>query len=66
MANISTLTSKILKDAEDRKESILQAANAEKAEILEKKSKEAKVLEAEMTEKAEREAQISSKASNNK
>lgn len=59
MANISTLTSKILKDAEDRKESILQAANAEKAEILEKKSKEAKVLEAEMTEKAEREAQTS-------
>lgn len=59
MANISNLTSKILKDAEARKESILQAANAEKAEILEKKSKEAKVLEAEMTEKAEREAQTS-------
>ena len=59
MANISNLTSKILKDAEARKESILQAANAEKAEIFEKKSKEAKVLEAEMTEKAEIEAQTS-------
>lgn len=57
MANVSNLTSKILKDAEERKEKILAAANEEKAEIISKKNKEAKKLEAEMIEKATREAQ---------
>lgn len=57
MANVSNLTSKILKDAEERKEKILAAANEEKAEIISKKNKEAKALEAEMIEKATREAQ---------
>lgn len=57
MANVSNLTSKILKDAEERKEKILAAANEERAEIIEKKNKEAKALEAEMIEKATREAQ---------
>lgn len=57
MANVSNLTSKILKDAEERKENILAAANKERAEILEKKNREAQKLEAEMIEKATREAQ---------
>ena len=50
MANVSNLTSKILKDAEERKENILAAANKERAEILEKKNREAQKLEAEMIE----------------
>lgn len=57
MANISNLTSKILKDAEDKKDSIILAAEEEKAKIISKKEKEAKSLEATMIEKAEREAQ---------
>lgn len=56
MSNINNMTSKILKDAEERKESILAAAEEEKAKILEKKNKEAKSLEATMLEKAESEA----------
>lgn len=57
MANVSNLTSKILKDAEERKEKILAEANEKKANILSKKKKEAEKLEAEMIEKATREAQ---------
>lgn len=57
MANVSNLTSKILKDAEERKESILAAAEDEKAKILEKKNNAAKSLEATMIEKAKSEAQ---------
>lgn len=57
MSNISNLTSKILKDAEERKDSILAAAEDEKAKILEKKINAAKSLEATMLEKAEREAE---------
>ena len=56
MANVSNLTSKILKDAEERKEKILAEANEKKENILSKKKKEAEKLEAEMIEKAEREA----------
>lgn len=59
MANVSNLTSKILKDAEERKESILAAAENEKAKILDKKNNEAKALEATMLEKAESEAKTS-------
>lgn len=59
MSNVSNLTSKILKDAEERKESILKAANEEKAKIINKRNNEAKALEAEMIEKATREAVIS-------
>ena len=50
MSNISNLTSKILKDAEERKDSILAKAESEKASIIEKRNKEAKALEAEMIE----------------
>ena len=57
MSNISNLTSKILKDAEERKDSILAKAESEKASIIEKRNKEAKSLEAEMIEKAKSEAQ---------
>ena len=57
MSNISNLTSKILKDAEERKDSILAKAESEKASIIEKRNKEAKALEAEMIEKAKSEAQ---------
>ncbi|MGG7178643.1 V-type ATP synthase subunit E [Clostridium paraputrificum] len=57
MSNISNLTSKILKDAEERKDSILAAAEDEKAKIIEKKINAAKSLEATMLEKAEIEAQ---------
>lgn len=57
MSNVSNLTSKILKDAEERKESILAAAEDEKAKIIDKKNNEAKSLEATMIEKAKREAQ---------
>lgn len=57
MANVSNLTSKILKDAEERKEKILAEANEKRDNILSKKKKEAEKLEAEMIEKATREAQ---------
>ena len=57
MSNINNLTSKILKDAEERKDSILAAAEEEKAKILEKRNKEAKSLEASILAKAEGEAQ---------
>lgn len=56
MANLSNLTSKILREAEERKENILKAANEEKNKILSKRNKEISELEAEMVEKAIREA----------
>ncbi|NLK96395.1 MAG: V-type ATP synthase subunit E [Clostridiales bacterium] len=56
MANISNLTSKIQKDAEERKESILNAAIEEKNKILSKKENAAKAVEAQMIEKAKIEA----------
>lgn len=56
MANINNLTSKILKDAEERKESILASAEEEKNKILSKKVAKAKELEKEIIQKAEAEA----------
>ena len=56
MSNISTLTSKILKDAEEKKAEILKNAEAEKIKIIEKKLNEAKALETEILEKAKIEA----------
>lgn len=52
MSNINNLTSKILSDAEERKESILKEANEEKAKIVSKKEALAKSEEATMVEKA--------------
>ena len=56
MSNINNLTSKIIKDAEDEKEGILQTAEKEKNKILSKKQEEAKVAEKIIIEKAEIEA----------
>ena len=56
MANLNNLTSKILKDAEERKESILSSAEEEKNKILSKKIAKAKELESEIIQKAEAEA----------
>lgn len=56
MSNISTLTSKILKDAEEKKAGILKNAKAEKIKIIEKKLNDAKALETEILEKAKIEA----------
>lgn len=56
MADISNITSKILRDAEERKEVILAEANEEKEAILSKKTAEARNLEKEMIKKAEAEA----------
>ncbi|WP_294401381.1 V-type ATP synthase subunit E [uncultured Clostridium sp.] len=56
MSNLSNLTSKILKDAEDKKAVILSDAENEKNKILSKKQEEANRVEKTMLEKAEREA----------
>lgn len=56
MSNLSNLTSKILKDAEDKKAVILSDAENEKNKILGKKQTEASAVEKTMLEKAEREA----------
>jgi V/A-type H+/Na+-transporting ATPase subunit E len=56
MANINNLTSKILKDAEERKESILASGEEEKEKILSKKLAKAKELEEEIINKATAEA----------
>ncbi len=56
MSNISNLTSKIISDAEERKESIIKAANEEKAKIIAKKQSIAELEKTAMIEKAEVEA----------
>ena len=56
MSNINNLTSKIIKDAEDKKEAVLQEAEKEKNKILSKKQEEANTAEKTILEKAEREA----------
>ena len=56
MSNINNLTSKIIKDAEDKKEVIIQTAEKEKIRILSKKQVEASTAEKIIIEKAEREA----------
>lgn len=56
MASLNNITSKILKDAEDKKNEILASAEEEKNIILSKKIAKAKDLEAEIIKKAELEA----------
>ena len=56
MSNINNLTSKIIKDAEDKKEAIIQTAEKEKNRILSKKQVEASTAEKIIIEKAESEA----------
>lgn len=57
MASLNNITSKILKDAEDRKNEILAEAEEEKKSILSKKIAKAEDLEAEKIKKAKLEAQ---------
>lgn len=56
MSNVNNLTSKILKDAEDKKAEIISKANDEKEKILSKRVSKAKEIEAEIIEKAKTEA----------
>lgn len=56
MSNINNLTSKIIKDAEDKKEVILSEAEKEKNKILNKRQAEASTAERVIIEKAEIEA----------
>lgn len=56
MSNINNLTSKIIKDAEDKKAVILADAANEKNRILTKKQEAASSVEKTILEKAEREA----------
>ncbi|HCW52471.1 MAG TPA: V-type ATP synthase subunit E [Clostridium sp.] len=56
MSNLSNLTSKILKDAEDKKAVILSDAEGERNKILSKKAGEASIEEKAILERAEREA----------
>ena len=56
MSDINNLTSKILSDAEAKKEEILAKASEEKEKILQKKQNSAKALEKEILEKAKSEA----------
>lgn len=56
MASINNLTSKIIEDAEDKKEVILSEAEKESKKIFTKKAEEAKAAEKIIIEKAEREA----------
>lgn len=56
MASINNLTSKIIEDAEDKKEVILSEAEKDSKKILNKKIEEAKLAEKIIIEKAEREA----------
>lgn len=56
MTNVNNLTSKILRDAEERKEKILVSAQEEKNKILSKKIAKAQELEKEIIQKAEVEA----------
>lgn len=56
MSNVNNITSKILKDAEVRKDNILAAAEEEKNKILSKKVNAANEIEKEILLKAEAEA----------
>lgn len=56
MSNVNNITSKILKDAEVRKDNILAAAEEEKNKILSKKVNSASEIEKEILDKAEIEA----------
>lgn len=58
MANVSNLTSKILRDAEENKANILASAEEEKNKILAKRIAKAKEIEKEIVKKAEVESKI--------
>lgn len=56
MSNLNNITSKIIKDAEEKRDEILNAAKAESDSIISKEVKKAKSLEVELIEKAKIEA----------
>lgn len=56
MSNVNNLTSKILKDAEERKSSILAEAEEKKVKVITKKTEEANKLKTSMIEKTNLEA----------
>ncbi|MDO4535621.1 MAG: V-type ATP synthase subunit E family protein [Clostridium perfringens] len=56
MSNLNNITSKIIKDAEEKRDEILNTAKAEGEDIVSKSVKKAKTLEVELIEKAKIEA----------
>lgn len=56
MSNLNNITSKIIKDAEAKRDEILNAAKAEGDDIVSKNVRKAKTLEVELIEKAKIEA----------
>ncbi len=56
MSNLNNITSKIIKDAEEKRDEILNAAQVESDSIIAKETKKAKNLEVELVEKAKIEA----------
>ena len=56
MSNLKNITSKIIKDAEEKRDEILNAAQVESDSIIAKETKKAKNLEVELIEKAKIEA----------
>ena len=56
MSNLNNITSKIIKDAEEKRDEILNAAQVESDSIIAKETKKAKNLEVELIEKAQIEA----------
>ncbi len=56
MSNLNNITSKIIKDAEEKRNEILNAAQVESDSIISKEIKKAKNLEVELIEKAKIEA----------
>lgn len=56
MSNLNNITSKIIKDAEEKRDEILNAAQVESDSIISKETKKAKNLEVELIEKAKIEA----------
>ena len=62
MSNLNNITSKIIKDAEEKRDEILNAAQVESDSIIAKETKKAKILEVELIEKAK----IAAKARENR
>lgn len=56
MSNLNNITSKIIKDAEEKRDEILNAAQVESDSIIAKETKKAKNLEVKLIEKAKIEA----------
>lgn len=56
MSNLNNITSKIIKDAEEKRDEILNAVQVESDSIIAKETKKAKNLEVELIEKAKIEA----------